>query len=254
MLAGTKMAAMVSFQSACRFFSAHTWDTDRLGLAVAALIVQRLLPANAALHARRRRVPAAAADPARRDPDCPGWSSRPPPRPGPPSPRIAYGRTDTVMVAGIDALWYRPFRDTPAGRSWSANPTPPLATTWPCSPPTATTTPNTSSSATPTAGQLNLPTWSANSCSASAKPATRYPRAVERTVPFGFLTQTLMIIWYATCSHHADDLTSWAASEPWYLGETEPARHRGTARRRTIQRDSPCSRYRAGDHLSLYSR
>jgi hypothetical protein len=113
MLAGTKMAAMVSFQSACRFFSAHTWDTDRLGLAVAALIVQRLLPANAAL-----RAPA---------PPHTGRRGRPGTK-GPRLPRLVkpaatatwhtvtahrYGRTDTVMVAVIDALWYRPFRDTP---------------------------------------------------------------------------------------------------------------------------------------------
>lgn len=49
MLAGAGMAAIVSFHSACRFFSHHALDTDRLGLAVAALIVQRLLPADAAI-------------------------------------------------------------------------------------------------------------------------------------------------------------------------------------------------------------
>jgi DDE superfamily endonuclease len=49
MLAGAGMAALVSFHSACRFFSHHAWDTDRLGLTVAALIVQRLLPADASI-------------------------------------------------------------------------------------------------------------------------------------------------------------------------------------------------------------
>ena len=43
MLAGAGMAALVSFHSACRFFSHYAWDTDRLGLAVAALILDRLL-------------------------------------------------------------------------------------------------------------------------------------------------------------------------------------------------------------------
>jgi hypothetical protein len=49
MLAGAGMAAVVSFHSACRFFSHHRWEVDRLGLAVAALIVTRLLPADAAI-------------------------------------------------------------------------------------------------------------------------------------------------------------------------------------------------------------
>ena len=49
MLAGAGMAAVVSFHSACRFFSAHQWDVDRLGLAVARLVVHRLLEADAAL-------------------------------------------------------------------------------------------------------------------------------------------------------------------------------------------------------------
>ena len=49
MLAGAGMAAVVSFHSACRFFSHHRWEVDRLGLAVAGLIVTRLLPADAAI-------------------------------------------------------------------------------------------------------------------------------------------------------------------------------------------------------------
>ena len=47
MLAGVGMAAVVSFHSACRFFSAHRWDVYRLGLAVARLVVYRLLETDA---------------------------------------------------------------------------------------------------------------------------------------------------------------------------------------------------------------
>jgi len=43
MLAGVGVAAAVSFHSACRFFSRHTWDADRIGLALARLVVDRLL-------------------------------------------------------------------------------------------------------------------------------------------------------------------------------------------------------------------
>ncbi|MGB5150422.1 MAG: hypothetical protein WBN99_10765 [Mycobacterium sp.] len=41
------MAAVVSFHSACRFFSHYAWDTDRLGLPGARRIVDRLLDTDA---------------------------------------------------------------------------------------------------------------------------------------------------------------------------------------------------------------
>ena len=43
MLAGAGVAAVVSFHTACRFFSHHAWDGDRIGLVLARLIVDRLL-------------------------------------------------------------------------------------------------------------------------------------------------------------------------------------------------------------------
>ena len=43
MLAGVGVAAAVSFHTACRFFSRHSWDADRIGLALARLVVDRLL-------------------------------------------------------------------------------------------------------------------------------------------------------------------------------------------------------------------
>ena len=46
MLSGARMAGSVSFHAACRFFSHAVWDIDRLGLLVAALIVDRLLGAD----------------------------------------------------------------------------------------------------------------------------------------------------------------------------------------------------------------
>lgn len=49
MLAGAGAAAVVSFHSVCRFFSVHTWDADRIGLALTRMIVDRLLDPNAAI-------------------------------------------------------------------------------------------------------------------------------------------------------------------------------------------------------------
>jgi hypothetical protein len=48
MLAGAGMATTISFRAACRFFSHAVWDVDQLGLAVARLIVTRLVAADRA--------------------------------------------------------------------------------------------------------------------------------------------------------------------------------------------------------------
>ena len=48
-------------------------------------------------------------------------------------------------------------------------------------------------------------------------------QAVERTVPFGMLTMSLVVIWYALHGHHPDDVTDRRARQPWYTTKTEPS-------------------------------
>lgn len=48
----------------------------------------------------------------------------------------------------------------------------------------------------------------------------RVQRAVERTVPFGFLTQTITITWYALHGNPAADLTARRHAAPWYRHKT----------------------------------
>lgn len=47
--------------------------------------------------------------------------------------------------------------------------------------------------------------------------------AVERAVAFGFLTQTLVIVWYALFGYHPDNIASRHSAEPWYPHKAEPA-------------------------------
>lgn len=49
MLAGAGAAAALSFHTACRFFSHHAWEVDRIGVLLARLIVDRLLGPGAAI-------------------------------------------------------------------------------------------------------------------------------------------------------------------------------------------------------------
>src|SRR5271166_42389 len=343
MLAGAGLAALVSFHSACRFFSEYAWDTDRLGLAIGRLIVGRLLPADApveavvddtlfrrwgkqvhhafwthdgsaqgpaklgrgnrwvivgivvrlpfcshpvclpilfrlwagkgtaspvelagdmlivltkafphkrihlvgdaAYHGRQllvpgttitTRLPANAALHAAAPPRT-GRRGRPAKK-GRRLPRLAelaatatwrtvtvnrYGRTDTVAIAVIDCLWYGPFGDTP-GRAVLVRE------------PHTSTGYNLALFTTDTGGEQIVARyadrWSIEPANAVGKQLlgvgqarNRVRKAVERTVPFGFLVQTLVIVWYALSGYHPDDLASRHAAEPWYDHKTEPA-------------------------------
>ena len=47
--------------------------------------------------------------------------------------------------------------------------------------------------------------------------------AVERTVPFGFLVQSIVIVWYHLAGHHPSVVTDRRGRAPWYLTKTRPS-------------------------------
>ncbi|MGH3200160.1 MAG: IS701 family transposase [Streptosporangiaceae bacterium] len=51
----------------------------------------------------------------------------------------------------------------------------------------------------------------------------RVEKAVERAVPFGFLVQSLLICWYASCAYDPADIGRRRALCPWYRTKTGPA-------------------------------
>ncbi|MGV1030552.1 MAG: transposase [Dermatophilaceae bacterium] len=345
MLAGAGMAAVVSFHSACRFFSAHRWDVDRLGVAVARLVVHRLVQADAPLtvvvgdtllrrwgkkvHHAFWTHDGAAQGPAKlgrgnrwviagivvRLPFTSGptclpilfrlWAGKdtaspvvlagqlltllagafpdrvihvvgdaayhgtplvvagttittrlpanaalyePTPartgrrgRPAKKGPRLGsltelasrarwrtvqalrYGRVDTVQVAIIEGLWYGAFADTP-GRLVLVRDTDTTAGY-----DLALFTTDTDA-APDTILARYADRWSIEVANATGKQVlgigqarNRLARAVERTVPFEFLIQTLVTYWYATYGYHRDDLLARQSAEPWYSGKTETA-------------------------------
>ena len=50
----------------------------------------------------------------------------------------------------------------------------------------------------------------------------RAQKAVERTVPFGFLIQSLLICWYARCAYDPADIGRRRRLCPWYRTKTDP--------------------------------
>lgn len=346
MLAGAGMAAAVSFHSACRFFSQHAWAVDRLGLALARVIVARLLEPGAPIVVvvddtlfRRwgRRVHHAfwTHDGAAQGPIKVGrgnrwviagivlelpfcthpvclpvlfrlwagkggpspvalagqllrllaaefgdraisgvgdtayhgkpllvagttWTTRLPanaalygPRPSrtgrPGRPRLKgqrlgrptelattatwqrvrvsrYGRTDTVEIAVIDSIWYGAFGNT-AGRTILVRD----HQTGQHGYGLAIFTTDHHSTAEQIVARYAA-RWPIETAIAAGKQLlgigqarNRLPKAVERTVPFGFAVYSLVIIWYASFGYHPDDIATRLAAQPWYDHKTEPA-------------------------------
>lgn len=64
--------------------------------------------------------------------------------------------------------------------------------------------------------------WTIETCHQQAKAhgvgeaRNRVQKAVQRTVPFGFLTQTITIVWYALHGDPQADLQARRRSAPWY--------------------------------------
>jgi Transposase DDE domain len=134
-----------------------------------------------------------------------------------------YGRTDTVAVAEVACLWYGAFgkrggrlvlvRDPGGGATWELA----LFTT----------------DLTSTVEQIvarYAGRWSVEVAIETAKgpmgvgqARNHLQQAVERTVPFGMLTMSLVVIWYALHGHHPDDVTDRRARQPWYTTKTEPS-------------------------------
>ncbi|MGH8888071.1 MAG: hypothetical protein ACRDYX_23555 [Egibacteraceae bacterium] len=51
----------------------------------------------------------------------------------------------------------------------------------------------------------------------------RVPKAVERTVPFGFCPLGLAIVWYAVAGHTPDVVAQRRRHAPWYACKTTPS-------------------------------
>lgn len=72
--------------------------------------------------------------------------------------------------------------------------------------------------------------WSIEVCFQDAKHVVgvgearnRVPRAVERTVPFGFLCQTITVAWYALHGDPAADVRRRRLTAPWYPAKRDPS-------------------------------
>jgi hypothetical protein len=134
-----------------------------------------------------------------------------------------YGRTETVQLAQVACIWYGSFGNT-LGRCVLVRE---LGSTKAYDLALFTLDP------TATPAQIverYAMRWSIEPANAVGKQQmgvgqarNRVKNAVERTVPFGMLIQSLVVIWYALHGHHPDDALARRLAQPWYQTKTEPS-------------------------------
>ena len=134
-----------------------------------------------------------------------------------------YGRTESVHLAVVACIWYGSFGNTPGrcvlvreehstkaydlalftfdAEATAAEVVARYAVRWSIEPSNAT-------------GKQQMGVGQARN---------RLPKAVQRTVPFGMLVQSMVIVWYALHGYHPDDVTDRRQTEPWYDAKTEPS-------------------------------
>ncbi|MGH7732982.1 MAG: IS701 family transposase [Gemmatimonadales bacterium] len=135
----------------------------------------------------------------------------------------AYGTTSRVQVAVRDALWHGSFRSAPGQlaliREHGSKKPYDLGLF----------TLDTAASAEAIAERYSW-RWAIEPSNATGKQLTgagdacnRTEKAVERAVPFAFLLQSLMILWYAISCDPAAAIAGRRSRCPWYRTKTTPA-------------------------------
>ena len=97
---------------------------------------------------------------------------------------------------------------------------------------------------------IEVAIFDAKQITGAGQARNRVRRAVERTVPFALLVQTLVVLWYAGHGDPAADLAAARAAARWYTTKAEPAyadMHAALARTITAAGNSPTSPDRPSD-------
>jgi hypothetical protein len=134
-----------------------------------------------------------------------------------------YGKAETLLLHTIDCLWEPLGAETPVRVVLVQDDTKPAGYQL-----ALITTDLTSTPAQIVERYAHR--WAIEVCFEEAKhqagvgdAENRTEKAVQRTVPFQFLTMTLAIVWYALHGHHPDDITEHRERAPWYQSKTNPS-------------------------------
>lgn len=138
-----------------------------------------------------------------------------------------YGRTDTVDLADITCLWYGVYRSRTIRVILVREPGSTTKTGYDLALITTDLTSPAEQIVTryATRWAIEVAFQDAKQITGVGQTHTRTRTAVERTVPFGLFTQSLVVCWYALHGHHPDLANQRRATAPWYRSKTQPAYH-----------------------------
>jgi hypothetical protein len=140
-----------------------------------------------------------------------------------------YGRDDTVHIADVTCLWYGSFHSRPVRVILVRDDKPrtkdkddrgyglPLVTT------DLISAPEDLVARYASRWSIEVAFFDARQTLGVGEARNRLRTAVERTVPFGLICQSLTIVWFATAGHTPDTAAERRARSPWYLTKTEPS-------------------------------
>ncbi len=129
------------------------------------------------------------------------------------------GKTRTALVHEFTCLWYKPFHTRPIKVTLVRNPN--STKDFDIAIATTDTTATPSQIIERYDGRWVIETVHQEAKAHGVGDArNRVPKAVKRTVPFGFLTMTITIAWYQLCGDPQADLSERRRQAPWYRQKT----------------------------------
>jgi DDE superfamily endonuclease len=134
-----------------------------------------------------------------------------------------YGHDTSVQIAAVEGLWHGSFKTAPGHVILVRDPASPRAYDL------GLFTLDTSTDPAAIAERYSW-RWPIEPSNATGKQilgvgdaCNRVQKAVERTVPFGFLIQTLLMVWYTVFAYDPADIDRRRRLCPWYRTKTSPS-------------------------------
>ena len=134
-----------------------------------------------------------------------------------------YAKTEQLAVRDLPCLWYEALNNTPCRLVLVADPDDPSRAQLALITTDLRSTPAELIERYADRWSIEVAFQDAKHVFGVGHARNRVQLAVERTAPFGFLTMTLTVLWYALCGHHRDIVAEHRARAPWYLTKANPS-------------------------------
>lgn len=138
-----------------------------------------------------------------------------------------YGTTSTVQISEQTCLWYGTWRTDTVRvillRETGKNTTPPQGYDLALITTDLHATPEAIIARYAARWSIEVTFFDVKNLLGVGQARNRVRKAVERTIPFGLVCHSILIVWYARHGHDHADTASRRSAAPWYRTKTEPS-------------------------------